>query len=145
MDKLIVLIILLSSLGCKSQSFDDGLFIDKITLSDHYAIIEIKNNSESLLTSELDILYIYDNELKVHTLINSSIEKRNVDTTYILPVDKLKIIEKFFYQVSNKSNMNNDEIIAGTRTQISIKMGKDSYYNESKSFISLYQRLINAN
>jgi len=136
-----IFILLFVVQSCKSQNIVESTYTDNLTLTDFYFIVKLTSQEERTLTSEINIIYIHKNRTKVHTIINSSISDRNIDTTYMLSGLQSMDLDSFFFQIKEKQNLDTPPIYAGSGTEIKILLGDSSYTHSSKSYISLYNRL----
>jgi hypothetical protein len=113
--------------------------LGKIT-NDNFAQIEIDTYMERIHRTELNTIYLFGDHYRIHSVFKAPGDE--LDTTFVLSHEQLKLIEKLEMDLKNNSLDKNEIIIAGTRSEYILSVADSSLKFTDKHDYSLLKKLI---
>lgn len=96
---------------------------------------------ERFSSTELTIIYIWNNQIKCHSIVRTNIERYNSDTCFILNNKQWDILNTFYLNIMHNTLGRDSVIYVGEYAQCKLSIGTQHYTVENKNQISLLKDL----
>jgi hypothetical protein len=131
-----ILLLAFSPIVVFSQTKNQDTFLEKINYLD-FLEIKISYNAERYKRNEINVIYLQNNSVNIHSILRSSSpSEKQIDTVFTLNSQQITKLEKFEGYFS-KNTFPSNVIFAGTKTNITIALNGVISSKENKNNYSL--------
>ena len=136
----LLLLIIVQSCKILSQQQSLEFLTDRLTYHNYYALITIKHYAERYTSSEVNLIYISGNRIKIHSILKTP--DFITDTMFVMSGPQIMLLDQFDKDLRENKIIPKEIVVAGSRTEFEIIAGDTPNYYINKSGYSLINELL---